>query len=116
MDDASGKPKSVVRIWEEEGALKGSVESLILEAGEDPAPRCTKCDGDRKDQPVVGMIILWGLRRDGAEWSGGRILDPDNGSVYRCLLRPVAGGQKLEVRGYLGISLLGRTQTWPKAE
>src|SRR5512136_456639 len=94
IDDDSGKPKSVVRIWEEDGKLKGSIESLILAPGEDPAPKCTKCDGERKDQPIVGMVILWGLGRDGREWSGGKILDPDNGSTYKCLLEPAEGGAK----------------------
>ena len=77
FDDKSGKPRSVVRIWEEEGRLKGVVERFISGPGEDPEPRCTKCDGQRKDQPVVGMAVLWGLKPDGKEWSGGQILDPE---------------------------------------
>jgi uncharacterized protein (DUF2147 family) len=116
VDDDTGKPKSVVRIWEENGKLQGSIESLILAPGEDPAPKCTKCEGERKDQPIVGMVILWGLARDGAEWSGGRILDPDNGSTYKCLMEPVEGGAKLKVRGYIGLSIIGRTQVWLKAD
>jgi len=116
IDDSTHKPKSVIRIWEEDGKLLGKIESLILEPGEDPAPKCDKCDGERKDQPVIGMVILWGLTRDGKEWSGGKILDPDNGKTYRCLVEPVEGGAKLKVRGYIGISLLGRTQVWVKAD
>ena len=116
IDDSTNKPKSVIRIWEEDGKLLGKIESLILEPGEDPAPKCDKCEGERKDQPVIGMVILWGLTRDGKEWSGGKILDPDNGKTYRCLVEPVAGGAKLKVRGYIGISLLGRTQVWVKAD
>lgn len=115
IDDDSGKPKSVVRIWEEDGKLQGKIESLILEPNEDPNPKCTKCDGERKDQPVIGMVILWDLKPDGAKWSGGRILDPDNGSTYKCTLEPVEGGAKLKVRGYIGFSLLGRTQVWVAA-
>lgn len=116
IDDDTGKPTSVVQIWDEGGKLQGRVESLVLKPGEDPDPKCTKCEGERKDRPIVGMVILWGLARDGDEWSGGHILDPDNGSTYRCLLRPAEGGQKLKVRGYLGISLLGRTQIWERAK
>ena len=116
IDDDSKKPKSVVKIWEEDGKLLGRIESLILEPGEDPNPKCTKCDGERKDKPIIGMVILWGLIRDGDEWSGGQILDPDNGSTYKCLLEPAAGGAKLKVRGYIGFSLLGRTQVWLKAD
>ncbi len=115
IDDKTGKPSSVVQIWEEDGKLKGKVESVVVNPGEDPAPKCTKCDGELKDKPIVGMVILWGLAQDGKRWTGGRILDPDEGSVYRCRVEPVAGGERLEVRGYLGISLLGRTQTWIRA-
>ncbi len=116
VDDDSGKPKSVVRIWEEGGKLQGKIESLVLEPGDDPNPKCTKCEGERKDQPIVGMVILWGLSRDGQKWSGGHILDPDNGSTYRCFLEPAEGGAKLKVRGYIGLALLGRTQVWLQAK
>jgi uncharacterized protein (DUF2147 family) len=115
IDDDTGKPTSVVRIWEEDGKLKGKVESVVLKPGEDPNPRCTKCDGERKDQPIVGMVILWDLAQDGKKWSGGHILDPDNGSTYKCTLEPAEGGEKLKVRGYIGFSLLGRTQVWVAA-
>lgn len=116
VDDSTHKAKSVVRIWEEDGKLLGKIESLILEPGEDPAPKCDKCEGERKDQPVIGMVILWGLTRDGKEWSGGKILDPDDGKTYRCWVEPIEGGAKLKVHGYIGISLLGRTQLWLKAD
>lgn len=116
IDDDSGKPKSVVRIWEEDGKLKGAIESLVREPGEEPNPKCTKCEGDRKDQPIIGMEILWGLKRDGSEWSGGQILDPDNGKTYKCKMEPAEGGAKLKVRGYIGFSLIGRTQEWVKAQ
>ncbi len=115
IDDKTGKPSSVVQIWEEDGKLKGKVESVVVAPGEDPDPKCTKCEGALKGKPITGMVILWDLARDGKRWSGGRILDPDEGSVYRCLVEPVDGGAKLDVRGYLGISLFGRTQTWLRA-
>jgi uncharacterized protein (DUF2147 family) len=116
IDDRTGKPSSVVRIWEEDGQLKGQVESLVVAPGEDPDPKCTRCDGELKGRPIVGLVILWGLTRDGRRWTGGRILDPDEGSTYRCRLEVVDGGAKLEVRGYLGISLLGRTQAWLRVQ
>lgn len=115
IDDATGKPRSTVRIWEADGTLQGRIESVAPEPGKDPVPRCTRCEGDRKNQPIVGMVILWGLSRDGARWTGGHILDPDSGTIYRCALRPVQGGERLEVRGFVGLSLLGRTQTWVRA-
>jgi uncharacterized protein (DUF2147 family) len=113
IDDKTGKPSSVVRIWEKDGKLEGSVEQLI---DEKPDKTCTKCEGDRKDKPIVGMLILWDMSRDGDEWSGGRILDPDNGSTYKCSMELAEGGAKLKVRGYIGFSLLGRTQVWLKAD
>jgi uncharacterized protein (DUF2147 family) len=115
IDDKTGKPSSVVQIWDEGGKLKGKVESLVVQPGEDPDPKCTKCEGELKGKPITGMVILWDLARDGKRWTGGRILDPDEGSVYRCRVELVDGGAKLDVRGYLGISLLGRTQTWIRA-
>ena len=62
------------------------------------------------------MKILRRLRWDGEQYSGGEILDPDDGKVYRCSMRLVDGGRKLEVRGFVGIPLLGRTQTWLRAD
>ncbi len=115
LDDASGKPRSTVRIWEADGKLQGRIESVVPEPDKDPVPRCTRCEGDRKDQPIVGMVVLWGLSRDGTRWTGGHVLDPDTGTVYRCALRPVDGGARLEVRGFVGLSLLGRTQTWVRS-
>jgi len=73
---------------------------------------CGKCDGANKDKPVVGMNILWGLKKDGDAWEGGKILDPKTGKVYSAKLK--LAGDKLEVRGFLGMALLGRTQTWVK--
>ena len=115
IDDDSHKPRAVVELSEREGLLSGRIVQLFREPGEDPNPRCKDCTGSRHDQPVLGMTILWNLRRQGDTWEGGEILDPENGSVYRCKLHPVSDGSKLEVRGFIGISLLGRTQTWMRA-
>lgn len=112
IDDDTGKPKSVVEIYEaRNGELAGRVvEVLQSEQGDNPI--CSKCEGDRKNQPVEGMVIMWGLERDGDVWEGGKILDPAKGKVYSVKLTPIDGGEKLEVRGFVGFSLLGRTQTW----
>ena len=115
IDDDSHKPRAVVEISEHEGLLSGRIVQLFRDPGEDPDPRCKDCTGSRHDQPVLGMTILWNLRRQGDTWEGGEILDPENGSVYRCKLHPVSDGSKLEVRGFIGISLLGHTQTWMRA-
>lgn len=107
-----GEPEGLVRIVEVAGELRGTVEKVYSPPAPNPNPLCLDCSGERKDKPVIGMQILSGLRWDGEQYSGGEILDPNNGKSYRCLLRVVDGGRKLEVRGYIGISLLGRTQAW----
>jgi hypothetical protein len=112
IDDDTGEVKSLVRISEQGGALIGIVEKLYTKPGKDPNPLCTKCDGNNKDKPVLGMRILWGLIKHGDEWSGGSILDPKKGTIYKCTLKTVEFGRRLIVRGYIGFSLLGRSQTW----
>ncbi len=116
IDDQTGKPKSLVRISESNGELKGKVEKLFRDAGEEPDPKCDKCEGPLKDQPIVGMTILTGMKKDGNEYKGGQILDPANGKVYKSKMAVTDGGKKLDVRGYIGIPMLGRTQTWVRAE
>lgn len=103
-----------MRIVEVNGVLHGRLEKLFLEPGEDQNPRCTSCSDTRRDQPVMGMTILTGLKReaDSTSWSGGEILDPGNGKIYKIKATLTDGGRKLEVRGYIGVPLLGRTQTW----
>jgi uncharacterized protein (DUF2147 family) len=114
IDDETGKPKSIVEIKEVNGELQGSVVELINPSK--PNPTCEKCEGDRKDKPIQGMTILWGVKKDGDSWGDGKILDPQKGKVYGAKLEPEAGGQKLKVRGYLGVSALGRTQEWVRAQ
>ena len=116
IDDETHEAKSIVRITEERGELKGKVVTLLNRKGEDPNPVCDGCPGDRKDQPIKGMTILWGLERDGGEWSGGTILDPESGDTYDAKLELKEGGEKLDVRGYIGFSMLGRTQTWERID
>jgi uncharacterized protein (DUF2147 family) len=111
IDDKSNKPRSIVRIVEENGEYKGIVEKGLVE-GESPDKVCEKCDPPRKNQKILGMTFMWGLKKDGNEYKGGEILDPDNGKIYKCKMKLVDGGKKLDVRGFIGISLIGRTQTW----
>jgi uncharacterized protein (DUF2147 family) len=107
-----GKIKSVVTIWEEAGKLYGRVQKLVNPDPKDPNPRCTSCTGEQKGRPVVGLKILWDLQKDGNAWSGGTILDQESGKMYKCLLSLQDGGEKLKVRGFIGLSLFGRTQYW----
>jgi uncharacterized protein (DUF2147 family) len=119
IDDESGKPKALIRITESNGELVGKIEKLFKNPGEDPNPKCIKCEGALKDQPVLGMTILTGMKKDGSEadeYNGGKILDPNNGKVYSSKLTVVDGGKKLDVRGYIGIPMLGRSQTWLREE
>jgi uncharacterized protein (DUF2147 family) len=112
IDDKDGKPRSVIEITDVAGALQAKVVQIYDRPGDNPGHLCKKCDGDLKDKPVLGMMIMAGLKHDGEVWDGGTILDPDSGNTYSAKLHVIDGGQKLEVRGYLGISLFGRSQTW----
>lgn len=116
IDDETGKPKALIRITESNGELKGKIEKLFKNPNEDQNPKCDKCEGAQKDQPVLGMTILSGMKRDGDEFNGGNILDPNNGKVYRSKLSLADGGKKLNVRGYIGIPMLGRSQIWLREE
>lgn len=113
-DDKTGALHGLVEITEEQGVLKGR----ILKSYDPlkPNPTCDLCEGERKGQPVLGMVFLWGLTKQGDEFKGGFILDPDNGKVYKAKVRVDEGGRKLLVRGFIGISLLGRTQTWVRED
>lgn len=115
IDDATGKPKSLLRITEVNGVFSGKVEKLLAD-GVDPNQVCDKCTDHRKDKPIVGMVVLTDLKAEGEEFSNGKILDPNNGKVYSARAKLVDGGKKLELRGYIGTPLLGRTQTWQRAD
>jgi uncharacterized protein (DUF2147 family) len=114
IDDATDAPRALVRIVERGGALVGVVERPLM--AHPTRTRCDDCTDDRRGQPIIGMEIIRGLRRDGDGWGGGTILDPENGKVYHCTLALRGGGARLAVRGYLGLSLFGRTQVWERAD
>jgi uncharacterized protein (DUF2147 family) len=117
VDDETGKEKSLVRVTETGGVLTGKVEKLLDPARQDA--KCDKCTDDRKDQPVLGMTLIKGVKQNAdhpERWDGGEILDPNKGKTYKVRITPVDGGKTLEVRGYIGAPLLGRTQTWSRVE
>jgi uncharacterized protein (DUF2147 family) len=114
ISDVDGKPKAYIRIREDKGELVGVIEAIIDPDKRDS--RCEKCPGERRDKPVLGLTIITGMHRDGDHFAGGEILDPDNGYVYSCKITVADAGRKLDVRGYLGFSLFGRTQTWVRKE
>ena len=117
IDDDGKTEKSLVRISDNAGVLSGSIEKIFDAAKQDA--KCDKCTDDRKDKPVLGMTIIRNVRQDGDDkglWDGGDILDPKDGKVYKTRLKPADGGKKLEVRGYIGAPLFGRTQVWQRIE
>ncbi|MEO6361729.1 MAG: DUF2147 domain-containing protein [Caldimonas sp.] len=118
IDDATQKEKSIIRIVESNGVYSGRIEKLLdPDAPKDPV--CKDCTDDRKDKPILGMTIIKNMKQsaaDKAEFDGGEILDPNNGKVYKSKMKLVDNGAKLDVRGYIGVPMLGRTQTWVRAE
>ena len=116
IDDETKKEKSLVRIKEVNGVFSGTVDRFL-----DPTTKlddvCEKCTDERKDKPVLGMTIIRNIKAsadDKGIWDGGDILDPNNGKVYKARLKPVDGGKKLELRGYIGPFY--RTQVWLRVE
>ena len=114
IDDVTGKAKSIVVIREDSGKLYGTIETLLNPPV--PNPTCNLCDGDKKDRPLVGLQILWDFQPDGSHWSGGEVLDPETGKVYKASLALESGGKGLRLHGYIGIPLFGRTEHWIRAE
>lgn len=113
FDENTHQPQSLVQISENGGELQGKIVK-ILQSKTEAQPLCQVCEGERKNQPIEGMVILWHLTRDGEVWDGGQILDPRNGKIYKAKLSLLDGGQHLDVRGYVGLPLAGRSQTWER--
>lgn len=117
ISDKDGSVTAEIRIVDNAGVLSGKIERQLASTAK-PDDKCTKCDDDRKNLPIVGLEIIRNAKKssDREVWEGGNILDPDEGKVYKLKLTPVDGGKKLEVRGFIGFALLGRTQTWVRAQ
>jgi uncharacterized protein (DUF2147 family) len=117
IDDETKAEKSLVRVSEGGGVFTAKIEKLLDPTKQDA--KCEKCSDDRKDKPVLGMTIIKNVKQnadDKALWDGGEILDPNKGETYKVRIKLAEGGKKLEVRGYVGAPLLGRTQTWLRVE
>ncbi len=110
VDDRTGQPRGTVRIYEQNGAFFGKIEATLKAA--DAKEHCDLCTDDRKGKPIIGLVVLRSLKKQGDEYAGGDILDVDTGTVYRCKLRLVEQGKKLLVRGYVLTPILGRSQIW----
>ena len=119
VDDATKKEKSLVRIVETNGVYSGRIEKLLDPTMAPTDPVCKECSDERRDKPILGMTIVRNMKQSGDDKSvfeGGDILDPNNGKVYKSKLKLIDNGAKLDVRGYIGVPMLGRTQTWIRAE
>lgn len=115
IDDETGKKKSKVELYKKDGILYGKIVYLYPREGREENPKCTKCSGDRKNQPLVGLQIVRGMKWDGEEWEDGTIVDPENGKVYTCTIwLDKSNPDKLNVRGYVGPFF--RTQTWVRVK
>jgi uncharacterized protein (DUF2147 family) len=111
--DQSGKPAAWFRIIECGGVYVGRIVKIFPQPGENPSDlRCTQCRGDQKNAPVLGIVLIKGLRRDGQSYEGGSILDPRDGSVYNALMQLSPDGRQLTVRGYIGLQFLGQSEIW----
>ncbi len=110
IDDETKQPKSVVEIYKKsDGKYYGKITQLLIKPEN---PNCVACKDDRKGKPLTGLEIIRGLKKEGNEFTGGTITDPKTGKTYKCTI--TKSGDQLSVRGYVGISLMGRTQTWQK--
>ncbi len=113
IDDSTGEARSIVEIYEESGRVYGKIIELL-----DPDKQgavCVECQGSDKDKPVVGLVVIKGLEEDGKEYNGGKILDPESGKLYKCYIE-LEEPDLLKVRGYIGISIVGRTQYWQRVK
>jgi uncharacterized protein (DUF2147 family) len=112
VDEKTSKPESWFRIAEKNGVYEGTIVKMFLKPGDDPNWVCDKCEGDERGKPVLGLALIKGMQRNGNSYENGTIMDPRDGKVYRAIMTLSEDGQKLDVRGYLAIIILGRTQTW----
>lgn len=116
IDDKTGRPHSIVQIFQKQDIVYGKViKGYPRLDGTMPPKFCTQCSGELYNQPIIGMTILSGfIQVSKIKWSGGTILDPDNGKYYKAQLVLTDQGKTLKVRGYVGMTLFGRTQTWKR--
>ncbi len=114
VDEKSGKAESWFRITEKNGVYQGQIVKIFPKPGEDPNEKwlCVKCEGEERNAPVLGLSLIKGMQRKGTSYENGTIMDPRDGQVYRALMKVSPDGKQLEVRGFLGFALLGRSQIW----
>lgn len=117
ISDETNEPSSVIRISKKDKAFQGKIVKGLREKKASDEGLCKKCPPPFKDKKIMGLAFLWGLKQeDPTHWTGGFVLDPDTGHIYKVNAQLSEDGQKLYLRGYIGISLFGRTQTWLRRE
>jgi uncharacterized protein (DUF2147 family) len=114
VDDKTGEVGGWFLLFEKDGAYQGAIAKTFPKPGEDPNPPCKKCEGDQKNAPSLGLVLIKGMKRNGLKYEKGTILDPRDGKVYNAMMEVSADGKTLTVRGYLGFELLGRSQFWKR--
>ena len=112
-NEDTGEIDSVIEVYEKNG--KAYAKVIEIKDPERQNSVCTACEGKNKNKKILGLDILTGLEKDDDEWSGGKILDPRNGKVYKCYIK-LANPNKLKLRGYIGVSLFGKTAYWHRAK
>jgi uncharacterized protein (DUF2147 family) len=117
FDEKTGELKSLIVISDTGGVLTGHIEKLLRKEADQKAV-CKDCTDDRKDKPLLGLELIRNARQvEGKDvWEGGTIVNPEGGTIYKLRMTPIEGGQKLEVRGFVGFALLGKTQTWVRVQ
>lgn len=112
--DEHGRVGGWFLIFEHDDVYEGAIAKMFIKPGEDPNPICTRCKGDQKNAPSLGLTIIKGMQRKGLVYQNGNILDPRDGQVYQAKMTLSPDGQQLTLRGYLGIELFGQNQVWKR--
>lgn len=107
-----GETPTILRFTQANGEYRGVIDSIPAAQGEDADLRCAACTGSRRNQPLLNMEIVWGLKREGREYTGGSALDPETGEIYRCSLTIAANGQQLRIRYYVEPPLKSVSEVW----